>query len=80
MGEGREDAMPRGSEAWLRRQAIQIACQLPDDPVQALKVLAYASELVNGFLAADQADSRPNGGSSPNLRAISILKPEVLPR
>ena len=36
--------------AWQRRQAIQIAAQLPEDAKDALKVLELAQELVIGFL------------------------------
>lgn len=36
--------------AWHRRQAITLAGQLPDDPVDALMVLQAARELVETFL------------------------------
>jgi hypothetical protein len=42
-----------GQDVWLRRQALQIACQLPENEADALKVLEYARELVSGFMAAD---------------------------
>ena len=35
---------------WQKRHAIQIASQLPDDPQDALAVLAYAKVLVEQFL------------------------------
>ena len=38
---------------WLRRQAVQLAAQLPDGRDDALAILRYASELVTGFLEAD---------------------------
>ena len=38
---------------WLRRQAVQIAAQLPDGREDALAILRYASELVTRFLEAD---------------------------
>lgn len=40
---------------WRRRQAVQIAAQLPDDPKDALAVLALARELVEGFLTPPAA-------------------------
>ncbi len=40
-----------GSDQRLRRDALQIALQLPHDQREALQVLAYAEELVKGFLA-----------------------------
>lgn len=38
-------------KAWLKRQAVQVVAQLPDDPADALAILAFAQELVTGFLA-----------------------------
>ncbi len=35
---------------WRRRHAIQIAAQLPENPDDALAVLDYARQLVEGFL------------------------------
>lgn len=43
------------SDARLKRLAIQIATQLPDDTQEALRVLEHAQTLVRTFLA----DSRP---------------------
>ena len=37
----------RGRRFWLRRQAIQIAAQLPEDRQEASQVLDYARELVD---------------------------------
>jgi hypothetical protein len=39
-------------ESWLRRQAIQIAAQLPEDPNDALEVLRLTTSLVESFLRA----------------------------
>jgi hypothetical protein len=39
---------------WRRRQAIQIAAQLPEKTDDALAVLELTKELVVGFLCADQ--------------------------
>jgi hypothetical protein len=35
----------------LRRDAMQVALQLPSEQAEALLVLKYAEELVRGFLA-----------------------------
>lgn len=43
-------------ELWLKRQAIQVVMQLPDDQGEALRVLEYARSLVTSFLAADKRD------------------------
>lgn len=40
-----------GHDAWLKRQAIQIAAQLPENRDDALAVLEYASQLVSEFLS-----------------------------
>ncbi len=46
--------------AWHRRHAIHIASELPDDPEDALAVLAPTVELVEKFLMAPQtAIERP---------------------
>jgi hypothetical protein len=47
-------------EVWLKRQALQVVMQLPDDREDALAVLRYAEVLVKTFLAdADKAECRP---------------------
>lgn len=48
-----EKSSDRGKEYWLRRQAIQVAAQLPEDREHALKVLEFAGELVRNFLGTD---------------------------
>lgn len=42
-----------GQEMWLKRQAIQIASQLPEDREAAIRVLEYARDLVTEFLGKD---------------------------
>jgi hypothetical protein len=49
----------------LRRLALQLACQLPDDPAEARAVLDYTRELIDNFL--DQ--SPPQEG---RLRVVPI--------
>ena len=51
-----------------KRHALQLAAQLPERQEDALQVLKYLRELVDGFLASDQP-RRPglvvlNGGAS----------------
>lgn len=47
------------SEVWLRRQAVQIAAQLPENPDEAVAVLELARKLVEGFLMPQPALDRP---------------------
>jgi hypothetical protein len=42
------------SENWLRRHAVQIAAQLPEDPNDALAVLELTRSLVETFLKEPQ--------------------------
>lgn len=44
---------PREQEhdAFLRRQAVQLAAQLPEKPADALAVISYMKEVVDAFLA-----------------------------
>jgi hypothetical protein len=43
----------RTDEMWLKRQAIQIASQLPEDREKAVAVLEYAKILVTEFMLRD---------------------------
>lgn len=40
-------------DAWLKRQAINVVAQLPDDPADAIAVLKHAERLVRTYLAPD---------------------------
>jgi hypothetical protein len=42
-------------DAWRRRQAIQIAAQLPEEPEDALAILEHAKDLVEKFLSPRDA-------------------------
>ncbi len=42
------------NQGWQRRHAIQIVAQLPEDTNDALAVLRFARELVEGFLSEPQ--------------------------
>ena len=46
------------SQEWLRRQAVQIAAQLPESPDEAIQVLELTIALVNGFLRPQEALAR----------------------
>lgn len=52
----KEHPVNPGDEIWLRRQAIQVAAQLPEKREDALKVLDYARELVIEFLMKARPD------------------------
>ena len=81
------------TDAWLRRLAVQITAQLPDNPDAAVVVLGYAREIVDNFLRprpverpqAPAADQRvlvfPGSGSpnSPSDRASANARPSGLP-
>lgn len=54
---------PIEGELWLKRQAIQVAMQLPDDKTEALRVLDYARQLVTEFLSSD--DKQPGAAVVP---------------
>jgi hypothetical protein len=64
--------MPGHRQSWLRRQAIQIAAQLPESPEEALVVLGLAREIVDRFLMPDQVVPVPRseGASVTALRAV----------
>lgn len=77
------------TKGWLRRQALQIASQLPEEPEDAWAVLGYVQQLVRFFsdgpprppAGGDQAVVRfPGGPSSPRRRARSRGKPSDLPK
>lgn len=76
---------------WHRRQALQIASQLPEEPEDAWAVLGYVEQLVGFFFEEppdpspdppdDQAVVRfPGGPSSPRRRARSTGRPSDLPK
>lgn len=50
----REEAK-REHDRYLRRQAVHIVAQLPEDEQEALRVLGFARELVLQFIGQDQA-------------------------
>ena len=47
----RKSSREAREDAWRRRQALQVAAQLPDNPREALTVLRHAEALVRSFLA-----------------------------
>jgi hypothetical protein len=64
-------------ERWLRRQAIQIAALLPDDPEAAQAILTYAEELLGTFLMGDDPLPRP---VALKLGGARSTVPEALPQ
>lgn len=56
-GEGERPGL--NEDLWHRRQALQLAAQLPDDYRAALAILDHMEVLVRSFVAA--ADARPAG-------------------
>lgn len=64
-------------ERWLRRQAIQIAALLPDDPAAAQAILTYAEELLGTFLMGDNPLPRP---VALKLGGGPVYGPEAPPR
>lgn len=53
----RNDEARREHCRWLRRQAVHIVAQLPENEEEALKVLSFARELIIQFVGED-ADGR----------------------
>ena len=70
------------SEAWLRRCALHIGAQLPENQQDARKVLSYARELVEGFMMPRHAPegpqdtllsfNRPSEATSPSTSSTGI--------
>lgn len=52
-------------DAWLRRQAVMVASQLPESPDQAQRVLELAMELLESFI-------RPRSG--PGVAQDRVLR------
>ena len=48
----------------LRRHALQLAVQLPDERDDALRVLELLREVLDGFLAGDRSVQRGRGVES----------------
>ena len=55
------------SEVWIRRLAVQIAAQLPENPDDAGQVLRFAQEIVETYMRdrAPQAQARVLPFASP---------------
>lgn len=77
--------------SWHKRQALQIAAQLPEDVADARAILGHVQDLVSFFFEGppptsppgqdDQAVLRfPGGSKTPRRRASSIERPSVLPK
>ena len=57
-----------GDDLRLRREALQIAVQLPTDLAEALRVLQLTEELVRGFLSGRGGETPPP--AKPPLRLV----------
>ncbi len=82
------------NDAELRRHAIQIVAQLPENQNEALTVLNFCRELIQGFLAGYPQEAAQRGpvlafssasalsaaSASSNSRAMDTVSPPVLPR
>ena len=78
------------SNGWIRRQALNIASQLPEETERARAILSIVAELVDFFefpppkeelAGADHAVLRfPGGPNSPSRRARSTGSPPGFPK
>lgn len=53
------------SDRWLRRQAIQLAGQLPEDTKDARLVIEYMKQLVDSFIDEQRTASEKSGTVTP---------------
>ncbi len=74
------------NDAELRRHAIQIVAQLPENQIEALTVLDFCRDLIQGFLAGYPQDQRSSvvlafssASATSNNRASATVSPPVLP-
>ena len=78
-------------ESWLRRQALQIAAQLPGDTEDAFAILRHVEDIIQFLycppdptpapVGDDQSVVRfPGGAKTPSRRASSRGKPSALPK
>jgi hypothetical protein len=76
---------------WHKRQAQQLASQLPEEPADAWAILSFVEELQEFFWGprpsgptpgdgGDQVVAFPGGSKRPNRRANSIGRPSALPK
>jgi hypothetical protein len=49
----------RAREQWLKVQAMHVVAMLPEDTAEAKRVLAYARQVVDEFLADEKEAPRP---------------------
>jgi len=87
--------MKSQNDGWRRRQAVQLAAQLPESRADALAVIEYVKEIAEGHLFPAEssypqaAKSRKDHGrvlelcpgpSSPSRLASSSGSPSALPK
>jgi hypothetical protein len=56
-------------ERALKRQAMNIVVQLPEDPGEALRILDYARELIEEWVEASSEPDRPGKLTLLSLRS-----------
>jgi hypothetical protein len=66
------------SEAWLKRQALSICAQLPENSDDALKVLAYSVDIVNRFMAPGKMP--PKAARKAQGALLSLVGSSASPR
>lgn len=54
---------------WLKRQAAQVASQLPEDRIEALAVLAMAHQIIVG-LGRTWSERPPTGAAVPPCQVV----------
>lgn len=68
----------REGRAWLRRLAVQLVAQLPDEPADARFVIQEVGRLFNGFVMIEPLPEEPampaNVGDAGKPR-LQIIKP-----
>lgn len=71
-GDGKKKERESGLEIHLKRQAILVITQLPEDAEQAMRVLKFAEAIIQDFLrpSADEPDNDPFR-AGPSLRIVS---------
>ncbi len=65
---GHADTQSGEDALWLKRQALQIVMQLPDDRQDALRVLEYSKELVLTYLGDEPV---PDQGGAEVVRLVA---------
>lgn len=65
----------RTKEMFLKRQAIQVAGILPDDPHEAIRVLGYAQEIIETTFGLKQERAGAFRMDDLSVRLVSLRRP-----